>query len=121
MLAFFSGCQTKDEMEPHTGFVTVKGGKIWYRVSGDKGKIPLVMLHGGPGYPSHYLNSLVTSLSRDRMVLTFDQLGCGRSDKISDTTLMTIPNYMDQINQLTETLGIKEFYLYGHSWGTMLG
>ena len=48
-------------------------------------------------------------------------MGCGRSDKISDTTLMTVDNFVDQVDKLLTVLKIDNFYLYGHSWGTMLG
>ena len=60
-------------------------------------------------------------LNKKRPVIIFDQLGCGRSDRISDTSLMTIDNYVEQLHQLLTELNIKEFYLFGHSWGTMLG
>ena len=78
------------------------------------------MLHGGPGTPSYYLNPL-SPLGKDRKVITFDQLGCGRSDAISDTTLMTIDNFVEQVNKLLAALQIDKVHLYGHSWGTMLG
>jgi proline iminopeptidase len=111
---------TKPAIKPGEGFVNVKGGKIWYRLIGEGEKTPLLMLHGGPGYPSYYLNPLLP-LGKERPVIIFDQLGCGRSDRISDTTLMTIDHHMQQIDKLLSALNVKEFYLYGHSWGTMLG
>jgi proline iminopeptidase len=113
-------CATKEKIRTGNGFVNVKGGKIWYNVRGEGDNTPILLLHGGPGFPSHYFNPL-RALSKDRPVITFDQLGCGRSDRIADTTLMTVDNYVEQIKQLLTTLNISEFYLYGHSWGTMLG
>jgi proline iminopeptidase len=47
---------------------------------------PLVVLHGGPGAPSYYMSSLAR-LGSDRPVVFYDQLGAGRSDMPSDTTL----------------------------------
>ncbi len=120
ILVLVFSCKTKDYLRSDEGFIDVKGGKIWYRVKGEGSKIPIVMLHGGPGYPSYYLNPLMV-LSEDRPIVLFDQLGCGRSDRITDTTLMTIDNFIEQLKQLLSTLKIREFYLYGHSWGTMLG
>jgi proline iminopeptidase len=113
-------CKTNDNLRTEEGFINVKGGKIWYRVKGEGTKTPIVMLHGGPGYPSYYLNPLLV-LSTERPIVIFDQLGCGRSDRIIDTTLMTIDSYIEHLKELLSTLKIKEFYLYGHSWGTMLG
>lgn len=120
MLALLIACNSKQSIKTHEGFLIVRGGKIWYQVSGNEDKTPIVLLHGGPGYPSYYLKPLL-ELADERPVIIFDQLGCGRSDRITDTTLMTVENYVEQLHQLIAALNIKEFYLYGHSWGTMLG
>ena len=119
LIAVLSSCKQK-QLEPAEGFIPVTGGKIWYSVSGKSDKTPILLLHGGPGSTSYYLNPL-RALREDRPVIMFDQLGCGRSDRITDTTLMTIDNHIDQIRKLLSFLEIREFYLYGHSWGTMLG
>ena len=121
LLLTFLGCQAPKELKTGEGFIEVKGGKIWYKVVGHGDKRPLVMLHGGPGYPSYYFNPLLLELSKERQVIVFDQLGCWRSDRISDTTLMTVENYVEQTRQLLNELNIKDYYLLGHSWGTMLG
>lgn len=116
----FTNCKQQNTLKPKEGFITVKGGKVWYKIVGEGVKTPILLLHGGPGVPSFYLNPL-TALGKDRPVIFLDQLGCGRSDKITDTTLMTVENFVDQIKQIKDSLGIKDFYLYGQSWGTMLG
>ncbi len=120
LLAFIVGCQPNIKLTSGEGYAEVTGGKIWYRIVGEGDKTPLLLLHGGPGVPSYYLNPLA-ALSKDRSVIFFDQLGCGRSDRNIDTTLMTVESYVEQLEQLRKTLGLKEFYLYGQSWGTMLG
>lgn len=120
ILAVTMGCDTKKNLYSHEGFVEVNGGRIWYRVSGAGDNTPLLVLHGGPSFPSYYLDPL-QQLSDERPVIFFDQLGCGRSDRITDTTLMTINAHIDQIARLLQFLDVDEFYLYGHSWGSMLG
>jgi len=115
----FAACNTCEKLQTGEGFIEVEGGKIWYEVMGDNDEIPIVLLHGGPGYPSYYLNPL-RPLSKERPVILFDQLGCGRSDRISDTSLITIDNHINQVRQLVTSLNFKIFYLYGHSWGSML-
>lgn len=119
-LLILTSCDKQKELTNGEGFVEVTGGKIWYRVSGQGDKTPILLLHGGPGYPSYYFNPLM-ELGKERRIITFDQLGCGRSDRITDTTLMTVDSYVEQTRKLLNHLGVKEFYLYGHSWGTMLG
>src|SRR5690606_31064582 len=119
VLTLLPGCDKK--ITTGEGFVDVEGGKIWYNVSGGGDGIPLLMLHGGPGFPSYYLNPLVQDLSRDRPVIVFDQLGCGRSDRITDTSLMTVDAHVEQVRALLDALDVGHVYLYGPSWGTMLG
>lgn len=105
---------------PKEGFIEVEGGKIWYRIVGEGEKTPVLLLHGGPGSSSFYLEPL-KELSQDRPVIFLDQLGCGRSTRITDTTLMTIEKNVEQLEQVRKALKLEKFYLYGHSWGTMLG
>ena len=117
-LFFFSSCNTSNKSKE--GFIDVEGGKIWYRIDGDGDKTPLLLLHGGPGSSSYYLEPL-KELSKDRPVIFIDQLGCGRSTRITDTTLMKTEKNVAQLEQVRKALKLDRFYLYGHSWGTMLG
>ncbi len=123
ILTFFysllMSCSTSTT-SPKEGFVEVKGGKVWYRINGTGTKPALLLLHGGPGSSSYGLENL-KELSNDRPVIFIDQLGCGRSTRITDTSLMTIENYVEQLEQIRTALHLENFYLYGHSWGTMLG
>ncbi len=121
----YSGIQSgttnqNTRLHPGEGFLDVNGGKLWYEVVGEGDQTPLLLLHGGPGVPSYYLNPF-RALADERPVIFFDQLGCGRSDRITDTSLFTIPFFVNQIEELRKALGIDSFYLYGQSWGTMLG
>ncbi len=117
-LVLLIGCQSNGFV-PREGYITVTGGKVWYKIVGSGEKTPLVLLHGGPGVPSYYLKPM-TSLADERPVIFIDQLGCGRSDRITDTTLMTIDSYVNELKQIHDSLGLKDFYLFGHSWGTIL-
>ena len=74
---------------PGEGYIPVTGGKVWYRIVGTGKGTPLLVLHGGPGVPSYYLNPLA-ALGDDRPVVFYDQLGCGRSDQPADTSLSRI-------------------------------
>ena len=99
--------------------LAVDGGSIWYRVTGTGTGTPVILLHGGPGFASHYLKAL-EGLGDDRMVVRYDQLGSGKSDPTTDTTLFTVPHFVEQLDALRRHLGLEHMHLYGHSWGTML-
>jgi proline-specific peptidase len=101
------------------GFVSVEGGRVWYEVVGSGDAIPLLTLHGGPGYPHDYLEPL-EELSSDRPVVFYDQLGCGKSDRPADPALWHAERFVRELAQVRSALGLKEMHLLGQSWGGML-
>ena len=101
------------------GRLAVQGGTIWYRVTGSGTATPLVLLHGGPGYSSYYLKPL-EQLNDERPVVIYDQLGAGKSDHVTDTTLFTIPRFVAELDSLRAHLGYPRWHVLGHSWGTTL-
>jgi proline iminopeptidase len=119
IIALFIGCKSVPQLKAGEGYVNVKGGKIWYRILGEGKKTPILMLHGGPGGTSKSFYQFA-SLGEDRPVIIFDQLGSGRSDHHTDTSLLKVENFVEQVAALKTSLGLKEFYLHGHSWGTAL-
>ncbi|HKK27905.1 MAG TPA: proline iminopeptidase-family hydrolase [Gemmatimonadota bacterium] len=114
------GGWAKEDPTPREGYVHVPGGRLWYRIVGSGKGTPLLTLHGGPGAPHYYLKPLA-GVGADRPVIFFDQLGAGRSDHVTDTTLFTIPKYVERLDSLRHRLGLREVHLYGQSWGTILG
>ncbi|MFD1851476.1 proline iminopeptidase-family hydrolase [Oceanobacillus bengalensis] len=102
------------------GYIEVTGGKVWYEKH-DNGSThtPVIVLHGGPGSSHHSLQGLKV-LARDRPVIFYDQLGCGKSDRPKDTTLWNINRFVEELAQIKEALDLEEFHILGHSWGTTL-
>ncbi|MDO8666619.1 MAG: proline iminopeptidase-family hydrolase, partial [Gemmatimonadales bacterium] len=76
-------------------------------------------LHGGPGFSSFYMKP-VEDLGDDRLVVRYDQLGGGKSDTTSDTTLFNIAHFVLELDSLRSALGIEKWHVFGHSWGTIL-
>ncbi len=101
------------------GFIQVDGGRIWYHRVGAGNRTPVLLLHGGPGSCSYYMKPLL-ALATDRPVIIYDQLGCGKSDRPTDTTLFTVDRYVREVQTLRDSLGLTEVHLLGHSWGGML-
>jgi len=117
---FITGCRERSAtLTPGAYHLAVPGGRIWYRVVGSGPGTPIILLHGGPGVPSYYLNPLA-ALADERPVIFYDQLGTGRSDITTDSTLWTVPHFVAELDSLRRALGLRAFHLYGHSWGTML-
>src|SRR5687768_15816643 len=111
---------TADALPAGEGRLAVDGGRIWYKVSGSGTATPAILLHGGPGFSSVYLKSL-EGLNADRTVVRYDQLGAGKSDKITDTAMFNIAHFVRELDSLRAHLGHNKVHLVGHSWGTILG
>jgi proline iminopeptidase len=93
---------------------------VWTKKIGE-GKIKVLLLHGGPGFSHDYFECFENFLPKEGIeIYYYDQLGCGNSDAPTDTSLWTIPRYVDEVEQVRKGLGLDNFYLLGHSWGSML-
>jgi proline iminopeptidase len=79
----------------------------------------MVLIHGGPGMGSFYMKSM-EALADDRPVVRYDQLGTGKSDRMTDTALMKIPRYVEELDSLRRTLKYDKIFLNGNSWGTIV-
>lgn len=103
------------------GTMSFKGYRTYYRIAGDlgSGRVPLLCLHGGPGSTHRYFESL-DCLSEDRPIISYDQLGCGRSMVHGHPELWNAETWMDELEALRKELGLSRVHLLGQSWGGML-
>jgi proline iminopeptidase len=101
--------------------IDVTGGRVWYARLGEGDKLPLLMLHGGPGGASHYMEPLAERLATDRAVIVYDQLGCGRADRPKDTSLWTVDRFVEEVDQVRDALRLGRCHVIGQSWGGWLG
>jgi proline-specific peptidase len=102
------------------GFIELEHGSIWYRRSGRGDATPILLLHGGPGAGSYYLEPLEERLAQHRPVVVYDQLGCGRSDIPDNPSLWTLDYFTSEVDQMREALDLDECHLLGQSWGGWL-
>jgi proline iminopeptidase len=107
-------------LAPGEARLAVDGGRIWYRQVGAGNALPAILVHGGPGFGSYYM-SVLERLGDERRVVRYDQLGAGKSDRLTDTTKMTIDHFVRELESLRAHLGFDRFHVVGHSWGTILG
>ena len=115
ILLLLASCRPAIEKE---GYVAVEGGNIWYKIVGDGGGTPLLVLHGGPGGRSCGMIPGLSLLATDRPVIFYDQLGSGNSDRPNDTTLWNTARFVDEIDALREALNLEEVHIMGHSCGS---
>lgn len=92
---------------------------MWYEIVGEKKGIPLIVIHGGPGYPHDSLSPL-EDLANDRRVIFYDQLGCGNSERPDDKSLWTVEYFVEELQTLILELKLDKYHMIGHSWGATL-
>lgn len=83
---------------------------------------PIVMLHGNPTW-SFYFRELVAKLRQSSRVIVPDHMGCGLSDKPSDSEYKyTLEERVRNLESLLESLNLKQpITLVLHDWGGMIG
>ena len=106
-------------LHPGEGYIPVEGGRVWYEIRGSGDTIPLLCLHGGPGFCHDYLESLF-DLADERPVIMYDQLGCGNSERPNDPSLWIAERHVIELQQVRDALGLDHVHILGQSWGSML-
>lgn len=111
------------------GYISFKGYSTWYRIvepsidsstSDSQAKIPLLVLHGGPGSAHDYLESLDDIAQMGRTVIYYDQLGCGKSLMPSKPDMWNVKLWEEEIDVIRKALKLDEVHILGQSWGGML-
>lgn len=100
--------------------IAVEGGTI-QTYSFGSGPDVLFLANGGPGLPCDYMRDSHSHLADcGWRVVTWDQLGTGRSDRPTDRALWTIERYARELEQVRTGLGLGQVHLLGQSWGGWL-
>lgn len=106
------------------GTIEFRGYRTWYKIVGklapDGGALPLLVLHGGPGFPHDYLEDLAQLADGGRAVIFYDQLGCGKSDHPDDPALWVMDTFVEEVSAVREGIGLDQIHLLGSSWGGWL-
>lgn len=116
LFILLTGCSQR-HLQPREGYVQVEGGRIWYKIEGTGKGTPLLVIHGGPGSRSCDGIPVYANLGNDRPIIFYDQLGSGKSDRPTDTTLWNLPRFVEEITILRKELNIEELHILGSSWG----
>lgn len=96
------------------GLETRDGRRLAYRRTGEG---PVLVCHGGgPGFSSLYLGDLA-GLGDELELVLLDPRGTGGSAKPSDPRAYAIEDYVSDLEELREHLGLERMQLFGHSHG----
>jgi proline iminopeptidase len=98
---------------------------VWTQKVGD-GKIPVLLLHGGPAQSHEYFEIFSHYLpSQGITIYYYDQFGSYFSEipttaQLKDTSIWKVSRYIDEIEQVRKGLGLNKLFIYGHSYGALL-
>jgi proline iminopeptidase len=98
--------------------------RVWTRRVGNNPRIKVLLLHGGPGVTHEYLEAFDSYFPAAGIeYYYYDQLGSYYSDQPDAPELWELPRFVDEVEQVRQALGLTRdnFYLFGQSWGGILG
>lgn len=97
--------------------------KVWTKRVGNNPTIKVLLLHGGPGVTHEYFEAADSYFPGASIeYYYYDQLGSYYSDQPEQPDLVSLPRYVDEVEQVRKALGLdkKNFFVLGHSWGGLL-
>src|SRR6476469_5390344 len=98
--------------------------KVWTKRIGNNHRIKILLLHGGPAMTHEYMECFESFFPKEGFEFyEYDQLGSYYSDQPKDSSLWTIPRYVEEVEQVRQAIGAdsSNFYVLGNSWGGILG
>jgi proline iminopeptidase len=103
-----------------SGYVRVRGKRLYYRRIGSGGRGRVLALHGGPGLSHDYLTPLADLAAGGYELVLYDQFGCGSSDRPASYTDYTISSSAEDADAVRRRLKLGRVHLFGHSFGGAL-
>lgn len=104
----------------HIGMLAVDAlHTIYWEECGNPAGIPVIFLHGGPGGGLSPKHRQFFDPDAYRIVL-FDQRGAGQSTPLGETRNNTTQLLIADIEAIRRMLGIKQWLVFGGSWGATL-
>ena len=98
--------------------------RVWTKRIGNHPTMKVLLLHGGPGATHEYLEAFDSYFPTAEIeYYYYDQLGSSYSDQPNEPELVDLERFVEEVEQVRKALGLdrENFYLYGQSWGGMLG
>ncbi len=119
-------CKKADELIDSELMIEVPESQLYVRVRGNPEKPIIVNLHGGPGGYSGIDIKLMGPILEEQFLIAYlDQRGCGKSLACSDTSMLTVEQYIEDLDIVIDSLisryNKQSVNLMGTSWGGMYG
>ena len=124
-LILTTSCQTADRQIKKIDeelMVAVPLSELYIRVRGNPNGALILNLHGGPGgYSGIDIQLMGPWLEEDYLLAYLDQRGCGKSPGCTDTSMLTVEQYVQDLDIVMDSVlhgfGKNALHLRGTSWG----
>ena len=96
---------------------------VWTKRVGNNPAMKVLLLHGGPGATHEYMEAFDSYFPAANIeYYYYDQLGSFYSDQPDDPSLVDLPRFVEEVEQVRTALHLDagNFYLVGQSWGGLL-
>lgn len=122
----FCSCGKEVKTIDENFYIPVKESNLYVRMVGNPNKPIIIDLHGGPGGHSGFNHEFYRNyLEGNYLIVYLDQRGCGKSDAVKNTSLLTMQQYVEDLDVVVDTLKDKyknkNINLFGSSWGATYG
>lgn len=124
---YFDYSNTDDQITGGIKMIPIETPKgtfnVWTKRVGNNPEMKVLLLHGGPGGTHEAFENFDGYLPNAEIeYIYYDQLDSYYSDKPNDSTLWTIPHFVEEVEQVRKALNLNKdnFYLLGQSWGGIL-
>ncbi|MBS0290491.1 MAG: alpha/beta fold hydrolase [Proteobacteria bacterium] len=103
----------------HEEYITIDPQtKLYCQVVGN-GK-PVIVLHGGPGLSSAYLQPQLLELTKNYQLIFYDQRASGKSTGLINNDSMQLDVFVQDLAAIQNHFNLASVCLCGHSWGAFL-
>lgn len=111
----------QEPIRPFDARMLAVGDGHWIYVEeiGQRGGVPALFLHGGPGSGSQHVHRQLFDPARHHAFL-IDQRGAGRSHPYLSLNCNTTPHLVEDIEVVRRHFGIERWLVVGGSWGSTL-
>lgn len=107
-----------DLKPPEQGYIQSYDAQIYYKRIGEG--FPIIIIHGGPGHNSSYLTSEFEALAQNNELIFYDQRGTGASCDNLNFNQVTLPQFVQDLENLRKELKLNKFILMSHGWGSTI-
>src|SRR5947209_3695081 len=106
--------------------ININGVEQYLEIKGADTKKPvLLFIHGGPFWPmTPFIRSYNQNLTKDFVVVSWDQRNCGKS-KTDTAARLTLDLFVEDAHKVTQVLQkflhTPKILVAAHSWGSLIG